>query len=331
MPARAIDGLPRRGPSSPGSVDYHGRVYVPGGARITRLIWKDRWSVLLLALLAVVTELVEPHVSHLELFSVVYVGVFSTALSIFLVFRFNEAYERWWEARKLWGTLVNASRDLGRQVLTLLDEERVRSEGARLIHGQIAFAHALRIRLREGDSAAGRADCGRELRRLLPGEAESLLAMQNIPTGLLKRQGALLAELLDRSTGDRVLLARFDETLTQLSGVQGACERIKNTVFPNAVTRITQLLVWGLVVLLLIATVGPEGRGGIAATIAACTMAMGYVWIDSLGRSLVDPFDRTPNDVPMTALSTTIERDLREMLGESDLPEPVEPVDGVLW
>ena len=77
-------------------------MYVRGGARITGVIWNDRWSFLILIGLAIVTELVEPFISDQELFSVVYVGVFSTALSIFLVFRFNESYERWWEARTLW-------------------------------------------------------------------------------------------------------------------------------------------------------------------------------------------------------------------------------------
>jgi putative membrane protein len=59
-------------------------------------------------------------------------------------------------------------------------------------------------------------------------------------------------------------------------------------------------------------------------------MAMGYIWIDSMGRDLKDPFEGAPNDTPMTSLSITIERDLREMLGETDLPEPVKPVRGVL-
>jgi putative membrane protein len=294
------------------------------------LIWNDRWSLIVLAVLAVLTELVEPYVSHLELFSVVYVGVFSTALSIFLVFRFNESYERWWEARTLWGNLVNASRDFTRQVLTILGEQEVRAEGRSLVYRQIAFVHALRIRLREGDSPEGVSQMQRELRRLLPEDAEQLLALGNIPNALLKRQSELLAGLLRGSTDDRILLARFDATFGRLHDVQGGCERIKTTAFPDAVSAITRVLVWGLVLLLLLATVGPSGRGGPVATIAVCVMAMGYIWIDSMGRDLKDPFEGAPNDTPMTSLSITIERDLREMLGETDLPEPVKPVRGVL-
>lgn len=303
---------------------------VEGGARPLRLLWRDRWTLLTLVLLAVATELVEPYVAHLELFSIVYVGVFSTALSIFLVFRFNEAYERWWEARKLWGALVNESRDFARQALTLLDADAARADGPRLVRRQIAFVHGLRIHLRERGSPAGRAQLEAELRRVVPDEADALMGHANPLNALLAEQTRTLRRLLGGSTGDRVLLARFDETLGRLHDIQGACERIKNTVFPESVSVITRLLVWGLVLLLLIATVGPDGRGGVAATVAVCIMAMGYLWIDSLGQALKNPFENQPNDTPMTALSVAIERDLRDLLGERELPEPVQPVGGVL-
>jgi len=303
-------------------------MYVRGGARITKLLWQDRGWLLLLATLALLTELFESYVSRIEFFSVVYVGVLSAALSIFLVFRFNEAYERWWEARKLWGRLVNLSRDFARQSLTLLSEDQSRAEGRRLVYGQIAFVHALRMLLRDEGSSDAAAEM---LRRLLPEEAERLLVSENIPNALLCFQADRLAATLRGSTDDRILLTRFDATISGLHDVQGGCERIKNTTFPDAVTLITRVLVWGMVLLLLLATLGPEGRGGgIAATIAVCIMALGYIWIESLGRDLNDPFEGRPNDIPMTSLSVTIERDLREMLGETDLPEPVKPVKGVL-
>jgi len=303
-------------------------MYVRGGARLTKLLWQDRWWLLLLTVLAVVTELLESYVTRIELFSVVYVGVLSAALSIFLVFRFNEAYERWWEARKLWGRLVNLSRDFARQSLTLLSKDQARAEGSRLVHGQIAFVHALRLRLRDEGASETVVET---LRRLVPEDSERLLESENIPNALLRFQSDRLAAMLRGDTADRILLTRFDTTLSDLHDVQGGCERIKNTTFPDAVTLITRVLVWGMVLLLLLATLGPAGRGGgIAATIAVCVMALGYIWIESLGRDLNDPFEGRANDIPMTSLSVTIERDLREMLGETDLPDPVEPVKGVL-
>ena len=95
-------------------------------------------------------------------------------------------------------------------------------------------------------------------------------------------------------------------------------------------TRVTRLLVWALALMLLVATVGPGGRGGVTTSIVVVIMAMAFISIDSMGHDLKNPFENAPDDTPMTSLSTTIERDLREMLGETDLPEPVQPVKGIL-
>lgn len=305
-------------------------MYVNKGARLGNLIREQRWTLTALLTLALVTGFLGEYVAGVELFSVVYVGVFSTALSIFLVFRFNEAYERWWEARKLWGALVNESRNFARQVQTLLDDEARRSEGTGLVRRQIAFVHGLRIHLRQGSSDRGREELHTELTRIVPDEAPELMQHANVLNALLRRQGERLAAHLSSSTAERVLLTRFDETLGRMHDIQGACERIKNTVFPDAVTTITRVLVWGLVVLLMLATVETQGRGGPVEIFAVCVMSMGYIWIDAMGQSLKNPFEGQPNDTPMTALSTSIERDLRELLGETELPAPVQPVDGVL-
>lgn len=305
-------------------------MYVRNGARSADVFKRDWKPIVLVLALAIGTEAVEPYLPETEIFSAVYVGILSAALSIFLGFRFNEAYERWWEARKLWGRLVNLSRDFGRQVLTLLGEADVEPVGRELLRRQAAFAHVLRIRLRGETAPNGARELEDVLRRLVPDEADRLLACENVPLALLRRQGERAAGVLRGSTAGAVLLARLDTTLSGLSDVKGGCERIKNTVFPEAVTLATRFLVWGLVVLLFLATVGPDGRGGILVTLAVGVMAMGYVWIDSMGHDLKNPFENAPNDTPMTAIATTIERDLFELLGETELPEPVRPKDGVL-
>lgn len=304
-------------------------MYVRGGARIVNLIWRDRLALIALAIMGVAAELLEPYFPRTELFSVSYVAVLSTALSIFLVFRFNEAYERWWEARKLWGRLVNLSRDFARQATTLLPGNPT-ALCIRLVYGQIAFVHALRISLRQGVPEKERTELEPILRRLLPDEREQLLRQQNIPARILQRQSELVAASLSASASDAVRLARFDSNLGELFDVQGSCERIKNTPFPENVAVITRVLIWGLALLLYVATIEPGGRQGILTTIGAGMMAMGYIWIDSLGKDLKDPFNCGPSDTPMTALSVNVERDLREMLGETELPPLPIPRHGVL-
>ena len=305
-------------------------MYIRGGARITSLIWYDRWAIVALAIMAVATEVIEPFLPETVLFSVTYIGVFSAAISIFLVFRFNEAYERWWEARKLWGTLVNVSRDFTRQVLTLIPGDPNSPVTRRLVYGQIAFVHALRIRLRQKSPEAGREEVGEVLARLMPDDRDSVVKRNNVPAAILQLQSERILAQLGDSTGGSVRFARFDRNLGQLFDVQGACERIKNTPFPENVTVITRMLVWGLALLLFLATVEPGGRDSWMTTVGVGIMAMGYIWIDSMGKLLKDPFENRPSDTPLTALSITIERDLREMIGDSDCPAMPEPKRGVL-
>ena len=305
-------------------------MYVTRGAKVTGLIWRNRWAMLGLVGAALITELLEPYVAELEIFSVAFVAVFSAALSIFLVFRFNESYDRWWEARKIWGQVVNLSRDLARQILGLLDTENREQYARDIIYAQIAFAHTLRIRLREGDSPKGRKETEGVLRRLMPQHAEAFARRNNVPTALLQYQSERLGEQLRKSPEDALILARLDSTWSGLIDAQGASERIKNTVFPDMVSLVTRILVFGLAFLLFMATLGPGGREGVITTVAVASMAMGYIWIETLGVDLKDPFENKPNDIAMTAISVGIERDLKEMLGETDLSEPVKPVKGVL-
>jgi putative membrane protein len=305
-------------------------MYVRNGARVTGLIWRDRRALLGLMLIAAGTELFDALTPAHDLFSLQYVGILATALSIFLVFRFNEAYERWWEARRLWGEVVNLSRDFARQALTLFPGDADHGQRRRLVRRQAAFPHALRILLREGNTAQGRAELEAVLGRLVPDEADRLLERGNVPLALLQAHSAQLGEHMRATPTDSVLLTRFDSTLGRLLDAQGGCERIKNTPFPQAVALVTRLLVWGMAVMLFIVTLEPEGRGGVGATVAVALMAMGFIWIDTLGRDLNDPFESAPNDTPMTALAITIERDLGEMLGETDLPEVATPHRGVL-
>ncbi len=212
----------------------------------------------------------------------------------------------------------------------MLPGDSARQLRTRLIHGQIAYVHALRIHLRQRSVEEGRTQVEPIVQRLLPNECDQLLQRDNIPAAILQRQSELVGARLSPTATDAVRFARFDSNFGEMFDVQGACERIKNTPFPETVTVVTRVLVWGLALLLYLATIEPGGRDSFVTTIGVGVMAMGYIWIDSMGRDLKDPFDSGPSDTPMTALSVTVERDLREMLGETDLPALPTPRRGVL-
>jgi putative membrane protein len=266
-------------------------------------------------------------------FSEAGVGVLAGAVGVFLSFRFYEAYGRWWEARTLWGGVVNSSRTFARQVLSYLqpgvlagdiDPASLPGIHRELVHAQIAWVNALRLGLRREDAFP-------ELDALLaPHDAQTLHSARNVPSQLLRLQSEKLARILDGGTAGQLVLSRLDATLTDLTNLQGGAERIKNTAFPDRVVQASRILVWAVAVLVAVAFIDPIDRVYLLEFIAVLLIVMSFKLVGDLGEELTDPFENRPNDTPMTALCRTIEIDLRQMLGESDLPEPLEPVDGVL-
>ena len=270
---------------------------------------------------------------HTTVFSASAVAMLATVVGIFLVFSFNHTYQRWWEARILWGQLVNTSRNFGRQVVSLLQAERLTGElselelGAlrrRLVYRQIAFVNALRLRLRQEEDL----DC---LTTLLSEEDFSqVMAAQNRPQAILQQQVDDLLEQLGPETAQTVLLGFFDQSLNLLTDVQGGCERIKNTAFPPVVRTMSTVFVWGLAALIPAVFLEPDQAIYPVEFVAVLFICMSFIVVKQLGQTLADPFEGQPSDTPMTALCRTIERDLREQLGESELPPAIEPHRGVL-
>jgi putative membrane protein len=302
-------------------------------------IWPQAWRRLLILLVFDCTVAVIYSVFHHRWISLngLPIAPLASALTIFLAFRTNAAYGRWWEARSLWGALVNTSRALARQFLTMLDDETedprrspLRNE---LTKHQIAFAHALRCHLRKQASLP-------EMRTLL-GEniAEELAAYKNIPAAIVLRMGKLLRQARNEGMLDSFRWTAIDENLTGLANIQGACERIKNTPLPRQFEYLPRILVDVFCWLLPLCIVEDLG---LVTPIASTLISFTFIAADLMSREISNPFDNTIHDTPMTALSRTIELNLREQMAETDKErgwqEPagrrirdVAPVDGFVF
>lgn len=269
-----------------------------------------------------------------DVFSAGAVGLLATTVGIFLMFRFNEAYQRWWEARILWGALVNDSRTFAREVHTLLTPDRVpaiksdeqaRAIHTELVHRHVAYINALRLSLRKQDHWDELAPF------ISPVELRELEGFVNKPTQLNRRQGDRLAELIGTDTAQQVLLMQFDSTLGRLYDIQGGCERIKNTAFPDEVRLVSRAMIWLTAVAVPLAFLNPVYNDVTALEVfGAIIIVVSFMIVEQLGAALKNPFENEPNDTPMTALCRTIEIDLRQQLGETTLPPQLEPIDGVL-
>lgn len=261
--------------------------------------------------------------------------IVGVTLGILLGFRSNEAYNRYWEARTLWGGLVNHSRTYTRLILTLIPpcytdganeaEHAVKAEHAvfhrEMIYRQIAFVHALRCHLR-------RVPVFDDITDLLPPpELAQLKNERNVPAAILHRAGERLRDAWRRGWLQDFHVMSINDTLTELTNVQGGCERIKNTPIPRGYTFLTHKIVIGYCCALPFGLV--ETLGTIT-PLVVLLVAFTFLILDRFGRIIEDPFCTDHNSLPLNSLARTIEINLRQRLGESDLPDDLQPTDGVL-
>ena len=257
------------------------------------------------------------------------VSVLGAALTILLGFRTNSAYARWWEARTLWGGLVNSSRSIARQAISFPRRtgspivEAASIEFSRtFVFRQIAFVHAMRCALRRQapwDAISPFLDAN---------SLEDLKTSKNVPNSILQEMGQEVTMAVDQQVLSEFHMLRIDQTLTDLSNILGACERIKNTPLPRQYDFYPELLI--KVYCIMLPFVIADEAGWFTPLI---TLVVGFALLvlNRIGKNLEDPFENRPYDVPLTALSFTIETNLKQALGEGKIPEPVTAVDGVLW
>lgn len=236
-------------------------------------------------------------------------------LAIFLGFRNNAAYDRYWEGRKQWGELVLRSRNLARQCLSLVDGGESQ---ARMIRRAIAYAHALRHRLRGSDPASDTAPW------LAAAEWERVRLLPNLPQALMLEMGADLKQCLNERRIDPCLVPAIDASLSAMTGVAAACERIHGTPIPFSYSLLLHRTAYLYCVLLPFGLVDAIGE---LTPLVTLLVAYTFFGLDALGDEIEEPFGTADHDLPLDAICRTIEIDLRAALGDTDLPPPLLPVN----
>jgi len=257
------------------------------------------------------------------------------ALAIFIGFRNNSAYGRWWEARTLWGGIVNSTRVLARLIITFTDShahqpnyDRARSEAFKreMVRKVIAWVHALRLHLRGQQQWM-------ELAPLLPAsDLDEAQKANNKPNLLMQQMGRRIYQAMADGTLGGFDSFQMEGQLLALVNYQGGCERIKNTPLLRQYHFFTRLFLQVFIVLLPFCLVADLEKMGIGWVVVPVALIISFVFaiIGKVGEVNEDPFEGRITDVPLTALCNTIERDLRELLGERELPAKLQPVDGYL-
>ena len=285
-------------------------------------------------------------------------SVIGIAVAFYIGFKNSQSYDRFWEARKIWGGIVNYSRTWGNNVLSFVDDTH---ETHRiLIYRHIAWINALRIQLRQPTSFSMRAH--REVERLFErhghknpvcddledfvldeAELDDLDERVNVATHLVKNQGLHLKKLLKEGKITEFDKQVFHHCLEELYNLQGKCERIKNTPFPRQYAYFSTVFTWIFILLLPfgLLDVFEDGIADISENVRQWYIFMMipfsvliswiFVTMEKVGSNSEDPFEGRINDVPMTALCRTIEIDLRDMLDEKELPTKIQPQDNILY
>ncbi|MBE9586628.1 hypothetical protein IM792_19420 [Mucilaginibacter sp. JRF] len=233
-----------------------------------------------------------------------------TLLSLLLAFRTSQSYERWWEARIIWGAIVNDSRTLIRQLIQFLpNNDQKQQYISEFAIRQSIWCYALAEGLRKCPATEKVNNYIAQL------GADS----DNRPNLLLSKHTEQLAHLSEQYQLNPNKQVQIDSTIQRLTDSMGRCERIKNTVFPRAYSVLIHFLIY------VLTTIFPFGLDDHHWAIEICmatTVPVLFIAIERTAILMQDPFENKPTDTPMTALSRTIERNLMEMAG---LPKPEQP------
>ncbi len=267
------------------------------------------------------------------------VGVLGSALAIFVAFRNNSAYGRWWEARTIWGGIISSSRTFARLIITFSDShahqehyQRDRSQAFKqsLAYLQLAWVNALRITLREQES-------WEELQPFVAAaEYEEIRSAANKPTAIQLLMGRQIYVAMANGTLGGFDSFQLEGQLLALSNYQAAAERIKTTPLPRQYDYFTRVFIYLFVLLLPFGLLGfftsPELLPYSWLTIVLSLLIAGvFIVMERTGAANEEPFENRVTDVALTACCNTIERDVKEMLGEQSLPKKLVPVNGYLY
>lgn len=235
------------------------------------------------------------------------------ALSVFMSFRNNACYARWWEGRQLWGELIISARSLARETSLLPEEDR-----RQLLRGVSGFACGLTARLRGEEEVAAIepwVNLGAEVKSPNPTNA------------VLDQMGRRLLSLMQQGVITPVHYSVLEQEIRSLSKVQAACERISTTPVPFAYSLLLHRTALVFCIMLPFALAGSLDWWTLLPVLLT---AYTFFGLDALGHELEDPFGIEPNCLPLYALKRTIEREMLWLLGHEELPAPLKPHKSVL-
>ena len=272
-----------------------------------------KWDIVIVAILSLTTYTVSLYSPDLNI--PVSIGTFlGTAIALLLSFKVNQSYDRWWEARIVWGAIVNDSRSLVMQIknfTTDKDSELIQKIALR----QVAWAHSLGLCLRKQDPLS-------KISRFITKEDFNIVKkFTNTTLSLSNLQSKDISTLYSENKINNFQQIQLDTTVQNLCASMGKSERIKNTAFPKTY-RIT--LHFSIYIFLVILSLSLTDLHSIVEVPLLIIISLPFFLLEKIAQSIQDPFENKPTDTAVTNIATTIERDLKELIDNKKAPDPVE-------
>lgn len=246
-------------------------------------------------------------------------AILGTALSFFIGFMNNQAYDRWWEARKIWGELVNDSRSWAREVMSYtqttseVDPKTLKSMRENGILRHIAFVYALKENLRKTTD--------HEFTRYLSeNDISEISSKSNKANTILDLQSRELQNWYDQKVIDGFKFIEMNKLLVRFSDEMGKSERIANTIFPTTYYFYTRSFIFVFIISLTMFSASHIAEWSILVG-----ALIGYIFLTThkIGETLVNPFEAIPTGIPLNQISRTIEINLLETMDAPSIPEPI--------
>ena len=233
-------------------------------------------------------------------------ALLGTAVSLLLAFRTSQSYERWWEARTVWGAIVNDSRTLIRLIIQFFPagESKVIKEFA---ERQIIWTYALGESLRRQPFSD----------RVQSYLNEHQIRAANVPNALLDAHSLQLREIASSKSLTDFQQMQLNDIITRLCDSMGKCERLKNTVFPRSYSILLHTLIYVFAAILPFGL--DDGQVAVEIIITFLIPVM-FLAIEKTSIIMQDPFENGPVDTPVTALAQTIEINIKQMTGDQNVP-----------
>ncbi|MFL9843451.1 bestrophin family protein [Flavobacterium rhizosphaerae] len=258
-----------------------------------------------------ITEYLHPYIPDMPLTIATFIG---TAISVLLSFKMSQSYDRWWEARKIWGAIVNDSRSFVLQMQAFLKNPQLTPQIKTMAYRQIAWNYVL----------------GRSLRGLPPlTDCQSLLSNEDLAAlakhdnkvlGILQQNVLQISALHTLGEISDFTHIQFNNIFIRFSDNMGKAERINNTVFPTTYRLFLHLIIYMFVIIL---SIGLRNVPLYYELPLLMLISMLFFLLEKTAYHLQDPFRNRPSDTNVTTIARTIEINIRQLLGEENTPEPL--------